>query len=120
MELPEAEAFARDWIRDWNGRDLEAILSHYAEDVEFQSPLAARILGEGLSVVRGKQRLREYFQKALTASPGELGLELLGVYRGVRSLVVHFQAPGGIGAEVMELNQAGKVQRALAHGRPRR
>ncbi len=24
-----------DWIQAWNQRDLEAVLSHYTEDVEF-------------------------------------------------------------------------------------
>jgi ketosteroid isomerase-like protein len=119
MELHEAEAFAKRWIQDWNGRDLEALLSHYTEDVEFQSPLAIRILGEASGVVRGRTRLREYFQKALAAFPGDLGLELLAVHRGVQSLVVHFQAPAGSGAELMELTPEGKVRRALAHVRPR-
>jgi tagatose-1,6-bisphosphate aldolase non-catalytic subunit AgaZ/GatZ len=33
-----AERFADDWIAAWNSYDLNAILSHYAEDVVFHSP----------------------------------------------------------------------------------
>ena len=39
-----AEAFARDWIDAFNRHDLEAVLSHYADDVEFSSPVVTEIL----------------------------------------------------------------------------
>ena len=80
-----------------------------------QSPLAAKLLGEASGTVLGKANLREYFAKALAAFPGELGIELLGVYQGVDSIVVHFQLRGRKGAEVMEMNHEGVVRRALAH-----
>ena len=86
----------------------------YADDVEFRSPLAAKLLGEASGTVHGKANLREYFAKALAAFPGELGIELLGVYQGVDSIVVHFQLRGER-AEVMEMNREGVVRRALAH-----
>jgi len=44
METQQTEAFAKGWIQAWNQRDLEAILSHYTEDVEFQSPLVVKLL----------------------------------------------------------------------------
>ena len=115
MSPTTLDGFARDWIAAWNSRDLDSLLAHYAEDVEFRSPLAARLLGEASGTVRGKQHLREYFSKALAAFPGDLGLELLGVYRGVDSVVLHFQARGRRAAEVMEMNSDGVVRRALAH-----
>ena len=110
-----SDAFARTWVQAWNRRDLEGLLSHYADDIEFRSPLAAKLLNEASGTVRGKQNLREYFAKALAAFPGDLGLELLGVYQGVESLVVHFEVRGRRGAEVMEMNSDGLVRRALAH-----
>ncbi|HEY3119810.1 MAG TPA: nuclear transport factor 2 family protein [Vicinamibacteria bacterium] len=115
MDIQRAEAFGKDWIQAWNQRDLEAVLSHYTEDVEFQSPLVVKLLGETSGTVRGKQNLREYFRKGLAAFPGDLDIELLGVYAGVDSLVIHFQAKGRTGAEVMELDRDGKVRRAMAH-----
>ena len=66
------EGFAKGWIKAWSQRDLEAVLSHYSEDVEFQSPLVIKLLGETSGTVRGKQNLREYFRKALKAFPGEI------------------------------------------------
>ena len=85
------------------------------DDVEFRSPLAAKLLGDPSGTILGKANLREYFAKALAAYPGDLGLELVGVYDGVDSVVVLFQARGRSGAEVMEMNRQGVVRRALAH-----
>src|SRR5438270_10749763 len=113
MDAQQTEGFAKVWIQAWNQRDLEAVLSHYTEDVEFQSPLVIKLLGETSGTVRGKQNLREYFRKALAAFPGDIELELLGAYQGVNSLLVHFQTKGRSAAEVMELNQDGKVRSAL-------
>lgn len=109
------DVFAQEWVDAWNRRDLEALPAHYADDVEFRSPVAARLLGDPSGMVRGKSNLRAYFTKALAAFPGDLGLELLGVYGGVNSLVIHFQARGRRAAEFMELNSEGVVCRALAH-----
>ena len=36
--------FANHWIKAWNSHDLEAILSHYAEDIVFLSPIAAALI----------------------------------------------------------------------------
>ena len=104
MDAQQTEGFAKGWIQAWNQRDLEAVLSHYTEDVEFQSPLVVKLLGETSGTVRGKQNLREYFRKALAAFPGDIELELLGAYQGVNSLLVHFQAKGRKAVEVMELH----------------
>ena len=113
MDAQQNEGFAKGWIQAWNRRDLEAVLSHYTEDIEFQSPLVVKLLGETSGTVRGKQNLREYFRKALAAFPGDIELELLGVYQGMNSLLIHFQAKGRSAVEVMELNQEGKIRRAL-------
>ena len=107
------ETFGNLWIQGWNQRDPEAVLSHYADDVEFQSPLVVTLLGEPTGIVRGKQDLREYFRQALAAFPGDLQIVLLGVYRGVNTRLVHFEANGKKAIEVMELDSGGKVRRAM-------
>ncbi|TYQ30943.1 nuclear transport factor 2 family protein [Pseudanabaena sp. UWO310] len=40
----QALAFAEDWMRTWNSHDLDAILSHYSEDIVLISPIATRII----------------------------------------------------------------------------
>ena len=115
MDVVRAEAFAREWIEAWNRRDVEAIVSPYADDVEFQSPLVVAPLHEPSGIVRGKERLREFVAKRLAAFPAALEIELLGAYRGVASLVVHFEAKGRRTLEVMGFDHTGRIHRVLPH-----
>lgn len=115
LTLEEAEGFARNWIRAWNRHDLEAVLSHYAENVELISPLVAQVLGDPSGIIRGKDHLRMLFSMGLSMFP-DLHLELLQVFAGVSSLVVCYQGVDGTqAAEVMVLNPQGQVVRAMGH-----
>ena len=70
MSTPDPTAFADDWVRAWNGHDVEAVLAHFHDDVVFTSPVAARVLPETGGVVRGKAALRDYWVTALGMLPG--------------------------------------------------
>lgn len=37
----QAHQLASEWIQAWNSHNLDAILSHYAEDIVLVSPIAA-------------------------------------------------------------------------------
>lgn len=54
MDADKAQAFAREWVKAWNDHDLEAILSHYADDVVFHSPRIRAVTGKDVDSVRGK------------------------------------------------------------------
>lgn len=58
------DKFADAWIRNWNNRDVEAVLSHFVDDCAFESPMAASVSGE--PVITGKLALRAYWNAALT------------------------------------------------------
>ena len=60
----DARAFAGQWISDWNRRDVEAVLSHFSEDIVFTSSRAKPILGS--QRVEGKSWLREYWTTAIS------------------------------------------------------
>ena len=115
MDVQERESFAKAWLNGWNERNLERIVSHYADDVEFQSPFAVHLLGDAWRTIKGKKELTHYFERVLAAVPGKIEFEFLGVFHGVDTLVVHFQSKEFISAECMELNREGKVCRAMAH-----
>ena len=107
--------FANDWIQAWNSHDLERMLSHYAPDVELTSPFMWRVLGEGKVTVRGLPALRDYFSRALSAYPN-LQFVPRHVYVGARSVVLQYESVGGrMSAELLEFNDAGQVNRVLAH-----
>lgn len=48
MTITTSDAFARDWVQAWNRRDLESLLSCYADDAEFRSPLAREAARRGI------------------------------------------------------------------------
>jgi ketosteroid isomerase-like protein len=58
-----AHEFASNWIKNWNNRDVEAVLSHFDDDCIFESPLGKTYAGS--PVIRGKQALRSYWLAAL-------------------------------------------------------
>jgi len=92
--MPDATAFARQWAGEWNARDLDSILKHYAPDVVFRSAIATQVLPGSDGTVRGLDALREYWSARLAAHPG-LHFEVLDVYEGIDTLVIRFRNEQG-------------------------
>ena len=58
IERKWAEHFAAEWIAMWNNHDLEAILTHYADNIVFHSPRIAMVMGEKIDFIAGKASAR--------------------------------------------------------------
>jgi len=115
MTEDEARSFAADWIEAWNSHDLDRIMTHYAEDLVLVSPVAAQLLNDPAGMVRGKDSLREYFQKGLNAFP-QLRFDLIEVMRGLSSIVLYYKNQKGTkSCEFMELNPQRKITRVVAN-----
>jgi ketosteroid isomerase-like protein len=108
-----AKRFAYSWIEDWNNHDLNAVLSHYADDFEFASPLISSIAGESSGVLCGKAAVRAYWEKGLEQIPA-LHFELKEVLTGVDSITLYYRGHRGMVAEVFMFDSTGKVKKALA------
>jgi hypothetical protein len=108
------QGFAEDWIAAWNSHDLERILSHYTDDFEMSSPVIVEFMGEPSGMLKGKVAVREYWSRALARIP-DLHFDLLEVFVGASSIVIHYRGPRGSSAEAFWFNDAGKVHRAAAH-----
>ena len=61
-----AEEFANDRLSAWNDRDIDRILSHYADDVVFHSPRIALVMGNDATTIHGKKALQTYWTEALS------------------------------------------------------
>ena len=59
----EIEQFTHDWAHAWRAKDLEKILTWFADDVCVNSPGAEELTGSAL--VEGKPALRAFWTKAL-------------------------------------------------------
>jgi predicted ester cyclase len=115
MTKEEAHNLANHWIAAWNAHDLDAIMTHYDEAIELTSPAAAQLLNTPDGKVIGKQNLRAYFQRGLTAYP-DLHFHLENVLYGVNSVVLYYTNQKGTHtAEFMELSSIGKVVRVVAN-----
>ncbi|MEE3719179.1 nuclear transport factor 2 family protein [Tumidithrix elongata RA019] len=104
-----------DWIEAWNAHDLDRIMSHYAEGVEFTSPFIVKLLGDRTGTVKGIPELRAYFAKGLAAYP-QLKFELIQILLGVDSFIIYYRSVNDlIAAEQFFVNPAGAIVKVAAH-----
>lgn len=108
------QTFAEEWIAAWNERDLDRILSHYADKVVFRSPRIALVTGGATCVVRGIGALRAYWQQAFDRNP-DLRFELERVYASKDAItIVYRNHRGQNAAETLIFNERGPVAEGLA------
>ena len=114
-DIEAARRFAEDWVEGWNSRDLDRILTHYADDVEFRSRKAARLVGNG--VIRGKAALRVYWAMALDTQL-DLRFVIDRVFLGHDVLTLTYRTHLGVdAAETFVFREDGQVIRSAAcHG----
>jgi hypothetical protein len=115
MTPQQAAAFAQDWVSSWNAHDLDRIMAHYAEQLDFRSPLVQQLGAAPTGVIRSKAVLRTYFAAGLARYP-DLYFELGQVLPGVDSVVLCYRSVNACpAAEYMELDAHGRVLRVRAH-----
>lgn len=97
----DPKAFAQHWLDSWNAHDIDAVLEHFHDDVVFASPVAQRLLENSDGVLRGKDAVRAYWNIGIEKIP-DLRFELINVYAGVDSVVIHYKNQnGGLVNEVL-------------------
>jgi ketosteroid isomerase-like protein len=94
MDNDIAWQFAGQWLDAWNAHDLDAVLSHFADDVVFSSPTAAQLREGSGGIVRGKAALRDYWAEGLRRVP-DLHFEIESLYVGVHTLVINYRNQAG-------------------------
>jgi ketosteroid isomerase-like protein len=115
LSREKAERLAKHWIESWNAHDIEAIMAHYADDVELISPVAVQILNRPNGRVVGKKDLRDYFKKGLEAYP-DLHFVLKDIMCGIASLVLYYTNQKGTHTgEYMEVSGKGLISRVVAN-----
>jgi len=95
VDASDSIRFANEWIAHWNARDVEAVLSHFADDVVFTSPTALRFVPESGGIVHGKDALRSYWTVALNGIP-DLHFELVATYVGIDIIVINYRNQRGV------------------------
>jgi len=107
--------FTREWIEAWNAHDLDAVLSHYADDFRMSSPFIVQLAGIPSGVLQGKQAVREYWETALQRFP-QLKFEHVATFEGAGALAIHYKGPNGRpSVEVLRFDARGLVTEAAAY-----
>jgi ketosteroid isomerase-like protein len=115
ISIDQAQQFGQEWVDSWNSHDLDRILSHYADDFQMTSPFIVTMMNEPTGTIKGKEKVRAYWAQALERLP-DLHFDLIEVLASVDSITVYYNAVlGKRAAEVLFLDDNGKVRRAVAH-----
>src|SRR6476660_8371934 len=93
-EAAHLAAFGREWIAAWNSHDLERVLALYTEDAEMTSDKIQALGFEASGTLRGKDKLRAYWGKALALLP-DLRFDLIDTYVSPDSIVVFYKNERG-------------------------
>ena len=118
MEIEDARKVAAEWCDAWNRRDLDAIMEHYTDDVEFSSPTVIKRWRVADGWLRGKSKVRDNF--AIGVKAPALHFELVEVLLGVNSMcIVYRRETGALVTDLVELDAGGKGRRVIAcYGSP--
>ncbi len=111
----QAYKFAEDWIGSWNSHDLDSVMSHYDDEVEYFSMFLTELTDNESGFLKGKSKVQDYLSKGLEAYP-ELKFNLNNVFLGIASVTLHYVSVNDlVAAEVFEFNKQGLVSRVQCH-----
>lgn len=115
IERSKAWEFANEWLDAWNAHDIDAIMIHYDDEIEFCSPIVQKVLAKADGIVSGKQALKDYFSRQLNRF-NTLHFQLLDVFASPRSVVLYYKINRGLmAAECMILNKDMKIIQVFAN-----
>ena len=111
-------SLGHEWIAAWNARDLDRVLTLYAEDFEMSSPHIYAMGFDPSGTLRGKPRIREYWATALAGLP-DLHFELIDLFVSPDSVVVFYENERGKRiCEYLRVNVAGLIVQGSANHLP--
>lgn len=114
MGRDELDSFVHSWISCWNAHDLDAILTHYADDVAFHSPMIFRVTGSDEPSIKGRSGLELYWRRALELAP-DLRFELQSCFYGRGALTILYSNQlGRRVSEAFVFNGEAKVSLSIA------
>lgn len=107
------------WCDAWNRRDLDGVMTHYADAVEFSSPTVQQRWARSDGWLRGKDELRANF--AIGIAKERLHFEFIDILFGANTACILYRRENGaVVADLIEFDGAGHAVRVVAcYGMPR-
>ena len=113
MDRTTAGRFVEAWCANWCKVDIDAVVSHFAENAEMRSPLALKLTGS--PVVAGAENIRAYWRKAYGAiESADLKILNWSWDEAIARLTVWWQLGDTRASEFMDFDGAGRVMRSEA------
>jgi hypothetical protein len=99
----------RDWLNAWNAKDINRLMNHYHENIEFNSPNVVKRWNNESGKLAGKEALRKHFLKGFEDA-NHISFELLGILKGTQGIILVYRKGAlGIGADTITLDDSGKA-----------
>jgi hypothetical protein len=110
-----ATNFIEEWINSWNSHDIDKIMIHYSDSIDFTSPFIIQLNNDPNGKISNKNDLKDYFIRALNKFP-HLHFDLLNIFLSVNSLIIHYKSVNNkIAAEYFQFDDHGKIIKVNAH-----
>ena len=110
-----AERICQDWIKAWNDRNLDALVTPFSDDIELTSPMVVKLFKLPMGTIKGKDMLREYFSKGLEAY-ADFKFESLAIFAGMDSVMLQYRGvDGSMVADYFALDYDGLIKKAVVH-----
>ena len=110
-----AKEFALEWINSWNSHDLNSIMEHYDDKIEFHSPFIPLLKFNDTGIIKSKADLAKYFKIGLDAYP-DLKFILHNVFTGINTVTIYYTSVNKrMAAEVFSLNEQGKATKVFCN-----
>jgi ketosteroid isomerase-like protein len=108
-----ARSQAQAWCDAWNRRDLDAVMSHYADDVRVCSPLVKKRFPNSDGWLRGVPELRAYFEIGMTNAALQFTFEDVRLGHNAAT-VLYLRESGMRVSDTIVFNAAGQIEQMIA------
>ena len=113
MDRDAAGRFVERWCQNWCKVDIDAVVSHFADDAEMRSPLAVKLTDS--PVVKGADNIRRYWKRAYGHIESADLKVLAWSWDGtIARLTVWWQLGEARASEFMDFDASGRVTRSEA------
>ena len=113
MDRDAAGHFVERWRHNWCNVDIDAVVSHFADDAEMRSPLAVKLTDS--PVVKGADNIRRYWKRAYGHIESADLQVLAWSWDGtIARLTVWWQLGEARASEFMDFDASGRVTRSEA------
>jgi limonene-1,2-epoxide hydrolase len=113
MDRAAAGRFVEAWCANWRKVDIDAVVSHFAENAVMRSPLALKLTES--PVVAGAENIRAYWRKAYGhIESADLKILSWSWDATIARLTVWWQLGEARASEFMDFDHDGRVVRSEA------